>query len=178
MDLIVKKLMNNHRIESDSLEEVLYESLSKEDYIQRNKEFRVGDIILTKYYSRRSNGMVSAHRVLIITKLSKGTDGVQYEGYPIKTDRGKSNKHEGGFPNSLSIKDYKTILVPGEDVPYPESYESYIDVQDLARFRSSDILPKGSSYAGHATDEFLRFVYQGVANYKNHKDNSKLHWDK
>lgn len=176
VETIVKKLTEMHIEESKSLEEILYEGVYN-DYDERNKSFEVGDVVLTKYYSTRSRQMVSAHRIMIITSIKQDGGVTQYEGYPLKTDRGKSNKYPGGYPNSLSINNYKTILVPGENVPYPER-EAFIDVRDFARFRSYDISPQASSYAGHVTDEFYEFVMKGRNNYKSGRDNSNLHWEK
>lgn len=175
---IIDKLTEMHRYESMLLEDILYEA-TREEYEQRNKEFQVGDVILTKYYSTSSHRNVDPHRIMIIMNKEDSRGFTQYEGLPLKSIRtpDKSNRNkEGGYPNSLYIRDYSTILQKGEHVPYP-SKEVFIDVADLARFRSYEISLQGSSYAGHVTDEFYRFVMDARNTYKSGGDNSNTYWE-
>ena len=178
---IVQKLNEMHRYQSLSLEETLYESL-KDKLDQRNKEYQVGDVVFSKYYSSRSSGTVNPHPIMIITSVEKNNGYVQYEGLPLKSDdkgKNKSNKYPEGFPNSISINDYSTILVPGDkDAQYPVNKQSYIDVQDLARFRSYDMSNTRYAYAGHVTDEFYKFAMSARNRYLRHEDNRNIHWEK
>lgn len=183
VESIVQRLMNLHEYERKSLEQVLSES---EDYREENKNFQVGDVIFSKYYSARAKRMVTKHPIMVITRVETNNDYVQYEGFPIKSvhreeDRvDKSNKNkEGGFPNSLYIRDYKTILKPGDpNANYPSDKESFIDVQDLAKFRSYDIETHRYAYVGHVTDEFYKFTMDAYNVYKSGGDNSNTYWER
>lgn len=185
VESIVRRLIKLHEYEKKSLEQVLSESVGR-DYKEENKNFQVGDVIFTKYYSARARSNVPKHPIMVITRIENGKDYVQYEGLPIKSvhrEEGrvdKSNKNkEGGFPNSLYIRDYKTILEPGDpNANYPSDKESFIDVQDLARFRSYDIEDHRYAYVGHVTDEFYKFALDARRVYKSGGDNSNTYWEK
>lgn len=185
VESIVQKLNEMHLQKRKSLEQILYESVSTVDFRQKNKEFQVGDVIFSKYYSPRSHKTISKHPIMVITRVEKDGDYIQYEGFPIKSvhkEEGridKSNKNkEGGFPNSLYIRDYQSILEPGDpEANYPVNKESFIDVQDLAKFRSYDIETHRYAYVGHVKDEFYKFAMDARLVYKSGGDNSNTYWE-
>lgn len=154
----------------ESIEESLYESSDIQG--DQDKVFRVGDIIMTTRFSSKGRYYDSPHRILVITSKHEDEETTKYGGFLLSSKVEKANKN-GGYPASIYIRDYSTILQRGKSL----SKEAFINVENVVTFTNKDLGVSGS-WKGAASIDFMRFVNKCYYDFHNGKDTSKTYWEK
>lgn len=161
------KYGNTYCWESTLEEDLIEEDFFNEGNNPKSKKYFPKDIVMV------NDNIMGVHRILIITKkdFSNGKSPI-YSGFLLSSQVRKANINSK-YQNNIYIKNYSTILDRG--AKYDK--EAIIRVDDMITFSEDNFSPSGT-YKGTVTDEFFNFILNCANNYKNHKSNKNMIWDR